>query len=203
MIRMSVTWLDSFRHYRDEDFMSLSDLLARLRGEEPPVPKMLAGRALHSILEHATEGELSCEERDGWVFTFASLDAAITLPPVRELKGSLSIQTPHGPVTLVGVIDGMDHEVRDYKLTERFEPDGYMEALQWRAYLWMFDARRFTYHAFVGDIDDTQKRVRVKEHHPLTLYRYPGMEDDVRATVCELAALIVRHAPDLINRQAA
>lgn len=199
-MRMSVTWLDSYLLYRDEDFMSLTELLARLRGESPPSPSMEAGRALHAFLEHAKPAELTSATHDGWTFDFSGLDAFVMLPLVRELKGTMEVQTPHGLVTLAGVVDGLDHQVIDYKLTERFDPDRYMDAMQWRTYLQMFDKPRFTYHVFGGDIDADERMVRVKEYHPLTQYRYPGMEADVREVVCELAELLVKRAPDLAAR---
>lgn len=200
MIRMSVTWLDSYLLYRDEDWMSLETLLAQMRGEEPPNAKMEAGRAFHGILEDAKPGELSVVERDGWVFSFSFLESELALPPVRELKGTISIDTPSGPVTLVGKVDAIGSHVVDYKLTERWDADRYMDAMQWRAYLWMFQMKQFSYEVFVGDIDPDERRVRVKEHHPLPLFAYPEMWADVRGVVCDLADLIARRAPDLMLR---
>jgi hypothetical protein len=201
VIRVSVTDLDSMLYWRDSD-MEFEDLLKRLRGEEPPGANMLAGRAFHKLLETATEGgEFFAAEVDGIRFDFA-IDREIALPVIRELKGERLFDTPSGPVTLVGKVDAMSAgTVTDYKLTERFDAERYMDSIQWRAYLLMFDATRFVYDVFQCRYDPD--RVYVYEYHRLPFYAYPAMEADVHRAVCELAEIVARHVPQKIHAEAA
>lgn len=192
-MRLSVTELDSYRYWRDSD-MELSELIARLKGETEPTPAMRAGRAFHKLLEEAEDGELRTAIVEGFEFEFA-VDHTIDLSPIRELKGDISIETPCGPVTLVGVVDGLTGvTVRDYKLTERFDAERYADSFQWRCYLHMFAARTFIYDVFVGRYDDN--RVIVYDYHRLTFHAYPGMAEEVRREVCGLAEIVSTYVPE-------
>lgn len=195
-MRMSVTDLDAFRYYRAAEDADLDSLLRRLRKQEPPSRAMMAGRALHTILENAEPGvTLDIVEQDGFRFRF-SLDLALRLPAVRELKGDVVIQTAQGPVTLVGVVDGLDGAVRDYKLTSRFDAERYAESYQWRCYLSMFKARRFVYDVFVAFDNEQADEIIVSEYHPLTFYAYPAMDADVHREVEAFVAFASKHLPE-------
>lgn len=162
---------------------------------------MLAGRALHTLLEHAEPGELADATLDGWRFTFA-LDAAIALPAVRELKAEEVFHTRAGPVTLVGKVDSLEGiVVHDYKLTERFEAERYADSYQWRAYLTMFGAQHFVYDVFQGRYDG--QRVTIYDYHRFPLVAYPGMRADVERAVAGLAEIVAAHVPQKIMADAA
>ncbi|HEX5704910.1 MAG TPA: hypothetical protein VFX97_17055 [Pyrinomonadaceae bacterium] len=198
MLRISVSDLDSYRYYKANEEMTLQDILSRLRREEPPSPSMLAGRALHCALEDAQwEDEQLWIDRDGFRFHFIC-DAALTVSAVRELKGEMPIDTPSGPVTLVGVVDAIGDDVTDYKLTGRFEAERFADSYQWRCYLMMFGMNRFVYKVFVGAEDSSGTGFDgkpfaewlIREYHEMPVYRYPGMEQDVKREVAEFAAFL-------------
>lgn len=193
MIRISVSDLESYRYWAADEDAPLEELLRKLRHEKPPTDNMLAGQAFARFMENVQENTFLVAV-DGWSFRF-EVDAELQLPPVREFKAERLIQTPSGPVTLVGKADGINGPVvHDQKLTERWDAERYLDSLQWRAYLWMFGASTFTYDVFVGRYKG--REVTVTEYHPLTFYAYPGMEADVERAVCELAAVIARHLPE-------
>lgn len=194
-MRISVTDLDSWRYYKASEDMDAEALLRRLRKEEPPTKAMLAGRALHSALENAGEGEMDFAEADGFKFRFMA-DCQIPLLPVRELKGEMLIQTPVGFVTLVGVIDGLDGAVYDWKLTERFDAERYADSYQWRSYLTMFNARQFVYGVFEGKEDEAMGEWVIWGFQHFPLFAYEGMDQDVRREVSELAWFIAEHLPE-------
>lgn len=196
MIRLSVSDLDAMLYWRDSDD-DLETFLKQLRREEPPGPNMLASRAFHSLLENSSEGgEFFATERDGWRFDFA-IDQEIALPQIRELKAEMPFDTPSGPVTLVGKVDGLQGiTVHDYKLTERFDVERYMDSLQWRSYLAMFGAMQFVYDVFVCRYDDS--RVYIFDYHRLPFCAYPGMLEDVRREVCALAEIVAKHVPQKV-----
>ncbi len=144
---------------------------------------------------------------DGWTFDF-ELDSEIALPPVRELKAEVVFETPSGPVMLVGKVDGIDGKIHDQKATEDFDPERYLDSLQWRSYLVMFGAREFVYDVFrvkyergPGHTDADGKyikgeptgKVTVLEYHPISFYTYPDIRSDVQRAVNELAEVIVTY----------
>lgn len=196
-MRVSVSSLETYRYYKDNEDITLEQCLADLRKETPPKPAMLAGSALHRILENAdySDVEAVTVKGDGYHFHF-DCDVNLSVPIVRELKGELEIETPSGPVTLVGVVDGMDTAVIDYKLTGRFEAEKFADSYQWRCYLLMFHANRFDYRVFVGKEKSAGTDFEgepfsdwtITEYHELPVYRYPDMEQDVTRIVSEYAA---------------
>lgn len=200
MIRLSVTHLDMYRYWRDTEDVTLSTLIERLTGKEPPSQGMLAGKAFHSLLENAREGEIRSAEMDGFQFEF-DVESAIALPEVRELKAECDFSTPYGLVTLVGKVDAINGQsVHDYKLTERFEAERYTDSFQWRAYLTMFNARTFVYDVFQARYDLPQ--IIVYDYHRMEFHAYPGMREDVQREVTGLAEIVATHIPSMIREAA-
>lgn len=193
-MRLSVTDLDSYLYWKGSEDMDLDALLRRLRREEPPTPAMLAGTAFHTLLENADTCDLSNAEQDGFKFRF-DLESAIAMPQIKELKAEHLVQTTAGPVVLVGKVDGLrGSTIIDYKLTERFDAERYADSYQWRCYLMIFSAQRFTYEVF--QCRHTDDAIVVTEHHPLTFYAYPGMERDVLRELAGLAELVAKYIPE-------
>lgn len=164
--------------------MSLETLLRRLRREEPPSPAMAAGSALHKLLEHSSEGIVAREGCDGYMFRFDG-ECELSLPVMRELRGTRDYVTPHGIVTLSGRVDAMDGlTVYDHKLTKQFDAERYASAYQWRAYLSIFGAETFTYNLFIGSEDKADPMVwNIKDFHAISFPRYPEMEADLQREV--------------------
>lgn len=214
MIRLSVSDLESYRYWKANEDGTLADLVARLTKKDPPTPQMQAGAALAELFEHATPRSIDeWSHCSGWRFRFAIDGERFVLPAVRELKAEKVFQTPSGPVTLVGKVDGLEGlTVFDQKLTESFDAERYLDSLQWRSYLTMFGARQFNYDVFVGKYDRDPGRtddggvytkgpirlppdglVTITEYHRLPFYAYPEMCADVEAAVCELAEVVVTY----------
>lgn len=209
MLRISVSDLESFRYWKDNEDSTLAELVARLTKKDPPTPQMEAGRALAKLFEFATPRSIDAWEGDGWAFRFELDGARFTLPDARELKAEVVFDTPSGLVTLVGMVDGLDGlTVRDQKLTEKFDAERYLDSLQWRAYLVMFSAKEFVYDIFVAKYERERgytdaegvfhegaftKQVTIREYHPLRFYAYPSIRADVQKAVSELAEVIVAY----------
>ena len=195
MIRLSVSDLESYRYWKEREDSTVKDLLARLAHTSPPTPQMEAGRALARVFERANGDDLHIITVDGWTFDFTQLDATLDLAPIREIKAEIEIETPSGPVTLVGKADGLHGlRVRDQKLTERYEAERYLDSLQWRAYLTMFGAREFIYDVFVGRYSGNL--VTIYDYERLPFHAYPNMRADVERAVCELAEVVARFVPE-------
>ena len=202
MIRLSVTDLETFRYWREREDSTLDELIAQLVGIAEPTPQMQASRAFHKVFETLDiEAVAALEQvsRDGWTFVF-ELDGELAMPKIRELKAEGIWHTPSGPVTLVGKVDGLAGlTVHDYKLSERFEAERYLDSWQWRAYLSMFHATRFVYEVFECWYDRYEPGlVRIRALHPLAFDRYPLMERNLAEAVCELAEVVARHCPQKI-----
>ena len=181
---LTVTDLDDFRRYREQEEMTLAELLRRLRREEGPSAAMLAGSALHSLLEKPPTEVLTSAEIDGHRFLF-TLDAELPLLSMRELSGRKEYRVDGGTVELRGRVDAIDGvAAEDHKLSRTFDADRYVGKYQWRAYLSIFGAQKFTYNVFVGDFLGTDEETglqewEIRDFHRLTLYRYPEMESDI------------------------
>lgn len=204
MIRISVSDLESMRYWRANDEGTMEQLLARLRHAEPPTPQMEAGRAFARLMEGARAGAIDVETVDGWTFDFSGIDHEIALPAVRELKAEKLYQTPHGPVTLVGKVDSINgRTVHDQKLTERWDAERYLDSLQWRSYLVMFDAVEFVYDVFLGKYErDGGHVVEIRDYQPMRFFTYPDLAEHVRAAVFDLARVIATYVPDLVTADA-
>jgi len=195
-MRISVGDLESLRRWREREDQDLATLLAKLRRQEPPTRQMEAGKAFAKFFEHATPKDFGGAISDGWEFEF-KCDAELHLPAIRELKMEETFQTPYGPVTLVGVVDGQDGNVIcDQKLTGYFDAENYTASLQWRAYLAMTGATKFVYDVFVGKYEDHANYVTITEYHQVPFYTYPDIRRDVARAVCELAEIVATHIPE-------
>lgn len=221
-IRLSVTELDSYRRWRDnehdDEAAALADLLAQLRKETTPTVAMRAGSAWHKALERAANGEpllepkptladenpwitdaLDTIKQDGFSFRIVG-DIELTLPLIAELKGEMEIPTPSGLVTLVGVVDGIDWQgIHDYKLSGYFEAERYTDAYQWRCYLLMFHAERFIYDVFVAREDARSGDWLVSDYQRLPVCAYPGLRADVEREVADFAGFISRYLPERVR----
>jgi hypothetical protein len=196
-LRISVTELDAWRYYCEEDWMTTEVFLSRLRGEDEENDAMRAGTAFHNFLEHAEECEVDEFESEGIKFSI-DCDIQVPLPKVREIKTEKDYRIGHTLVTLVGKADAVDgREVFDHKLSKEFNPDRYMDSYQWRAYLTMFDGWRFTYNVFTGKEKDGTWSVT--DFDQLSMYAYDGMEEDVLNAVTELTWFIEKYVPERLN----
>lgn len=185
MLTVSVSDLQSFRRYRTDEEMPLSVLMKILRREEPPTEKMLAGSAMHAVLERCT-GDLTEAEAMGHRFIF-SLDAAIQLPTIREMRGHRDFVIDGTPIRLKARVDGLEGlAVEEIKLRNgAFDAERYAESYQWRCYLVIFGAKVCHYNVFLADPvkdDSTDLAVwDVHDFHRLPLYTYPEIISDVEA----------------------
>ena len=199
MIRLSVSDVDQLGYYLDHDNMSMEDLLARLRRQQPETEAMRIGTAFHKVLETAPEeGALSQAKADGFTFRF-DLDDTLSMPSVRELKTEREYLVNGERVLLVGKVDAVHPpRVDDHKFTlGQFEVEKYTEAYQWRMYLSMFECDTFRYNVFTGYADRKVARTLVVDkYHPITLYRYPELEHDVLACLARYVDFCRQHLPE-------
>lgn len=192
MRRFSVSKVEAFRQWRENEDAELATLLATLRGENPPSEAMLAGSALHKALENAAEGERDTLSADGYEFVItANIDLA--LPKCREVFATKD----YGPIVISSRVDVMDGKrIEDHKTTSRFDPERYVAGCQWRFYLDIFEADVFRWNVF--EIRELKPKVYdVWNFHRLEQFRYPALAMDCRDLAADLAAFVREYLPDL------
>lgn len=192
-MRLSVTVVEAYRLWRDTgDWMALADLEATIKHETVANEKMLRGSAFHAVLEAPVRVEAMGEayyEAQGYRFSAAGMDGVLALMPegrVPETKAEVLIDG----VTLVGKADAI-HGVVGYeaKCSERVDVEKYFDSFQWRAYVRMFNLASVIYILAQGR-DTGGGFIVIDSVLPMTLYRYPKLNDDVRRLMLECADFI-------------
>lgn len=178
MLRVQPSRLDDFAYWRasDHDVEWWADwLTARTETDA-----MRRGTDFHRALE---SGDWS-----GW--DFAGINPLILRPDLVEFPAQQVI----ADCLVVGRLDVVSGAIGiDYKTTTR-EPDleRYADSWQWRAYLTLMPRLK----AFRYDVFRLHRTLPVvRDHQHLMLYRYPGMEEEVRE--------IVSHYADSVRQLAA
>lgn len=202
MLYASVTDLEAFRYYVENEDAELDRLVAQLRKQEPPSEPMLAGTALHKALEFSADGEFSVLEADGYRFTFDDA-LEVQLTPIRELKATKRYCVAGTEITVTGKVDGLyGRRVDDHKGTGKFNPERFLEGYQWRLYLDIFDAYHFRWNVF------EMKPVEVREYrvfatHRLEQFAYNGMRQDCERLLARFVEFAAQHLPERFLERAA
>jgi hypothetical protein len=198
MLRVSVSDLDLYRAYRNDEDFDLGVFLAQLRHQTARTGAMDRGVAFHTALEHATLGESSILTAEGHTFAF-TCDAEIEAWPRREEKR----EKDYGGVIVSARCDRiMGKVIVDDKTTEKFDSEAmerYMDKYQFRYYLDMWEADEFRWHIWevrklsqsdyksMTNLENSTIAYEVYAHHLLKQYRYPKMEEDCRDLALEFA----------------
>lgn len=207
-MRLSVSDLEAFRYFQQDDDATLADLIAQLRKRTPPTEPMLAGIALHKALELAQPGqELRSLEANGYVFIIEP-DVELELPQIRELKARKDYAIDGEVVTLTGKVDTLEGlRVDDHKSTSRFDAEKYEAGYQWRCYLDIFNADRFRWNVFeispLGPGEKGEQLYKVWGFHQHEQHRYPGMAADVHKALHEFLDFARVHLPERFIQEAA
>lgn len=204
MITASVSDVDAFRRYQEDEEMGLLELLARLRKTEPPTEQMLAGTAFHKALELAGDGEFEVLSANGLTF---SVECEIDLPlaPIREMSITKDYRVNGEVIRIRGRVDELyGTEVVDHKTTGQFDPEHLIAGYQWRLYLDMLSALSFRWNVFViTDVAKSPGFWRVTAFHPLRQYAYPTMRADIEALLLKFAQFARTHLPERVIEECA
>jgi hypothetical protein len=191
-VRFSVTLLESFRRYQD-GLLGEAQLVARIRGTDAPTWRVLLGRAYDAVLQHPDRyavpgGYYYNDPECPRPFRFEEADVAPALAVIpshhdperfqpkreRELAG-------HVVVAKADYLEGL--HVDEFKTrVGDVDVEGYLDSVQWRFLLTLFDADSVTYRVFrLADPSDGPPRLRSIETLPL--FRYAALEDECVAHV--------------------
>lgn len=196
-MRISVTELESWRLYEQGDeWVDYHELVNRMTPGVGQVESdaMRFGTAFHAFLEDVSQGtHVQCVRKNGINFK-VDCEYDLWLPPIREVKVELPLTVDGMDVMLVGKADALTGpEVFDHKLVKTFDVEKYLDSLQWRSYLMMFEAKKFTYNIF--ESDQTADTCRIRDIHQFSCCRYPGIEQDVIQSVRGLARFLRDYVP--------
>ncbi|MCP4569063.1 MAG: hypothetical protein GY841_15925 [FCB group bacterium] len=195
-ITLHVTDIDSYVWFRRIESMTVEEMRGRLLRTAPANDQMRMGTAWHSILEDPPE-EIDEIERDGFTFNVAC-DAEIVLPQIREVRACENYFIDGVEIRLTGKCDGASgNKITDHKLTFKPNPTTYTTAYQWRAYLDIFNADVFEY--IIYSARKKKDIVTIHDVSTMRMYRYPGMESDLKVGIFELLQFIKAYVPEKLE----
>jgi hypothetical protein len=190
MIRASVSDLDLYRAYRDDEDFSLEEFLSQLYRRSARTAAMDRGHAFALAMQDARLGESSTISAEGHTFAF-TCDAEIEAWPRREEKR----EKDYGGIIVTARCDRiMGRIIADDKTTGQFDAESYIEKFQWRLYLDIFGADVFRWHVWeCREVKDPEVIAwEVYAHHLLTQYRYQELEHDCRNLAHDFADFALR-----------
>ena len=190
--RFSATTLESYRYWWDwapNSAQSAREFADRLTYGFAPNNAMTAGTAFHEWLERVLSGDAeshanACSET-GYTFSINSdVDIEIPRPVIQEKRFERDIDIGGEIVGITGKMDAIDiYGVQEYKTSAKPPKiERYTGSLQYRIYLWLTDLDRFDYYLFQfhEKVSDPPQHLKVIRCDTMTLYRYAGIEDDIR-----------------------
>lgn len=203
--QVRVTRLEDYRVWRQQglpDMWLLPKVFGVETDDEAAIERMAAGTALHWFIEtwdrSGGELELPTIKAGDYRFDFACGDIDVAVAPEREVE---LIGTYDG-MKVVGHADGVWSELKiitDYKTTQRFDFDRYMESYQWRFYLDLAQCNEMLYQVFVMKPFGEPHCYSVNEFHTLTQYAYPTMHEDCLQLVRDYRETVVRFLEKMTN----
>lgn len=137
---------------------------------------MKVGTALHRALEISKYNTLPDKFAiDGYTVEVKA-NIQLEIPQLREMW----VTKDYEGVRIRGKVDAMSAKtIHDYKFTKSVDIEKYMNSWQWKVYLWMSPEHdNFVYDLFTVKI--AIPKVEIIAYEKLGLFRYAGLEQDVR-----------------------
>lgn len=198
MIRASVSDIDKYAAYLNDEDYPLDLLLRDLRGQTPRTPAMERGHAFAKAMEIVSDPftqSLKAENMSSngssmltygpHAFAF-TCDAEIEAWPRRELKA----EKDYGGIIVSARCDRLHGTIiEDDKSTSHFSGDAgvekYIDKYQWRYYLDIFGAQEFRWHIWSTREVEAGKYQgahgwEIFAHDVIRNYRYPDLENECR-----------------------
>lgn len=208
MLRLSPSIIDAYRYFRDPDcaWMTFENLAKQWMRIEAANVNMSRGTALHKILEtrkdtpkHATE------MADGRMFTFTGLEKAWAVVPrlgTPEQKIEIIVRGHQVAMVIDHIIGLIGTEYKtvetcsDKKMQEKVER--YANSFQWRVYTYAFGLEQMNYNIFACKPLAKAKEAdyyqfEVVDVIPFSVKPYPGLAEEVEATIEEVAQFAYMH----------
>lgn len=193
MYRISVTTVEQYRKYVTGK-IDLDSFTKTIKGEFITNPKIEYGSAYHKLIElkprelqkyrvrNKATGESGYAINRNWIpdrlanQALAFKDAYPLM--ASEIKLEYPVLAQETQLVLVGKVDGIEGlMLHEHKTTWNYNPDSYLESLQWRFYLNMMEADTLQYNIFeikgkdVGEIESI-------ELQSFKVHSYPSLASD-------------------------
>jgi hypothetical protein len=208
-IRLSTTFLETWRRYLDPDqaYLTEADLVASLERRVTPTPAMRLGSAFDAVLNdpdaHRIAGGDGYQAGD-YLFPAEVMEPALALFDRRGLFQVKATKT-YGDVEVVAVADQLVgvQLVENKTTTSNFDADKYAWSAQWRLMTDIFAPRFITYHVFQLR-EPKDGAIELVGIHTMHLFPYAGLHRDCQSLIESCAAWIVARGLDgpLRQRQA-
>jgi hypothetical protein len=188
-MRVAVTLLDEYRRFVNFDYISESEMIAKIKGAFTPSRPMELGTAFHAIIEdpqeHYIEGYGMYVAPNGIEFGPEVIEGAlpyITPGGVFEVKATKDYHVNGELVTVVAKADKLvNAEVEEQKTRwSAWDIDSYLDSYQWRWYLEIFEAVKVKYNVF--RLSETDRNgIVLHGVEQFSLFPYPALQSDCRA----------------------
>lgn len=196
-LRISTTLIETFRKYRDTDYVSEEELVSSIKGEFVWRDEMKWGEAFHKILEKPEEHrEKDGYARDGFFFPLEVVEPCLAVfnrEGVFEAKHTQDFVIDGWLITVVVKADQLvgAEGIENKTKWGTFDPDQYIESFQWRYYTLILKVLSITYNVFLlSRYKDETFGLRGIER--FTLYPYPKLEEECRELLTEFVKYIKR-----------
>jgi len=187
MWRANASLVESCRLFYEADFITESDMDARIKREPfPPSPEMLLGTAFHA----ACEGTGTTDRVDGQNVivsdghAFSATDIAATLDHLEgepEVPGEVVVMVQGGPMRITCRADYLSPYMVTELKTSAKPPDPlkHEPSMQWRVYALAYGVTRVRY-VLVQLAQHHSGIYVVRDCQPVMHYRYRELARDVR-----------------------
>lgn len=190
MYRASVSNLEAFRCWENDEALELGWLLQRILGPFEQTSAMKAGEAFHKAME-TFRGETEQVASGKYRFDI-DCDILLIQPDATELP----ISRRYGDLIVSGRVDAIfGATVYDHKATEYFDADRLLEGYQWRFYLDILELDRFVWNVFVMRETADPFHYVITDFHPLEQKRYPSLASDCERLAKRYLHFAGQHLP--------
>ena len=196
-MRFSATTLEQYRLYETESYVSYSDLIATLQRRVTVTRPMQVGMSFEDAVN--SEQEMVPGETvtvDGITFDCEAVLAARNIVPLQSAQQPKVVREMCGH-DISGRADYLHGtNVHDLKATSRpIEMAKYIDSLQWRVYLWAFNAKKFVYD--VAYLAEKKGVYYARQVEVIEYYRYPGMELEIERWVRALSDFVEENTEEI------
>lgn len=203
-MRISTTTIESFRLWKDpeQEWMTEDELIASIRGEFKPPPRVLLGSAFGKVLEdpdrYLVPGGFHC---NGYNFDRDVIEPCLKVIDRRGVFEAKALKA-YGACDVVAKADHLlGAHLSEFKTTlSSFDFDKYAASCQWRFMFDIFQPEQVTYHVFCLT-EVTNGVIGLKEIHSFNLYRYAELHADCAALLQEFCEYVTLRGLDGYLRQ--
>lgn len=188
-MRISTTTLESFRLFR-RGRIDEANLIATIKGEFVPTPRVILGTAYDRILEDPDRYRVP----DGYAYEQHRFEADVVDPALETIdrRGLFQVKATkqYGEHVVVAKADyALGARLKEFKTRiGSYHFDRYAESYQWRFELDLFSAEEITYVVFLLGQDP----ISLKAIEELPLYPYQQLSADCHELVDRFAAFVRR-----------